>query len=144
MPKSKLQKKKDNPKSKYWKNKADALWGKVIHEKYQRCDLADDVHVQGSSPCSGAKEAHHLISRGNVGTRHNLLNGIILCTLHHKYCKKISAHTASVAFSDWLMKNRPEQYDFVQENKYAIIKPNYQQAYEDLQEWCRTNAPELL
>ena len=143
-PKSALQKRKDNPRSGYWKSKADELWGAVIHEKYNFCALGDDPEIQRESPCSGKGEAHHLISRGNVGTRHRLENGILLCTKHHKFCNKISAHMAPVALSHWLQENSPDQYNFVQENKYAILKPDYKQAYEDLQAWCTENAPHLL
>lgn len=142
--KSKLQKRKDDSKSGYWKKRADALWGKVIHAKYDYCDLYTSTEVQEVSPCAGIPEAHHVISRGNTSTRHSIENGILLCKKHHKFCNKISAHTAPVAFSDWLMKNRPAQYNFVQEHKYAISIPDYKTAYDILEAWLRDNSPHLL
>lgn len=133
--KSKLQKNKDNVKSKYWKTKADHLWGKVIHKMYPDCAVG--------GKCSGNLEAHHLISRANTATRHSIENGIILCSTHHKWCPKLSAHGAPLAFAEWLQINRPEQWEWAKENKHAIAKPDYKQAYENLKEWCEENAPHL-
>ena len=102
--KSNLQKKKDNPRSKYWKTRADALWGKVIHEIYPRCAIDDD--------CAGNIEAHHLISRANTATRHAIENGIGLCSKHHKFCNRLSAHGAPLAFAEWIQKNMPKSWEW--------------------------------
>lgn len=135
-PKSALQKRKDNPRSGYWKKKADALWGAVIHEIYKSCPVDDE--------CSGHIEAHHLISRANVATRHKVENGIGLCSKHHKFCKKLSAHGAPLAFSEWLIEEMPEKWNWCSKNKHKIAKPDYQEAYKDLEAWCIENAPHLL
>ena len=123
--KTKLQKKKDNQRSAYWKTKADKAWGKLIHSMFDRCAV-------DNGECSGNLEAHHLINRSNVCTRHSVDNGIILCSSHHKWNKYLSAHMAPLSFSEWLMMARPEQWRWASENKYVIGKPDYQQAYEDL------------
>jgi len=136
MAKSKLQKKKDNPRSKYWKTKADALWGKVIHEIYQSCAVDKD--------CAGNIEAHHLISRANTATRHSIENGIGLCSKHHKFSNKLSAHGAPLAFSEWLQVDMPDTWEWCAENKYKISKPDYMAAHNALMEWCNENAPHLL
>jgi len=141
MAKSKLQKKKDDPKSKYWKTKADALWGKVLHEMHQSCAIGATGH---SADCGGNLESHHLIGRANTATRHCIENGIILCSTHHKWSPKLSAHGAPIAFAEWLQNNHTEVWEWCGRNKFAIAKPNYQQAYENLQEWCSENAPHLL
>jgi hypothetical protein len=134
--KSKLQKNKENPRSKYWKTKADGLWGAVIHEIYQYCPVDDE--------CSGHIEAHHLISRANTATRHSIENGIGLCSLHHKFSNKLSAHGAPLAFAEWIQKKYPEKWDWCSENKHKIQKPDYKEAYDDLVAWCIENASELL
>ncbi len=129
--KSKLQKSKDNSKSKYWKNKSDALWGLVIHEIYQVCAVNDN--------CAGRVEAHHLISRSNTATRHSVDNGIGLCSKHHKFDPHLSAHKAPMAFSEWLAENDPDKFNWCSRNKYKIAKPDYQAAYGLLLEYCTEN-----
>lgn len=134
--KSNLQKNKDNPRSKYWKTKADGLWGAVIHEIYGQCAIDDD--------CAGNVEAHHLISRGNVATRHDIKNGIGLCSKHHKFSNKISAHMAPIAFSEWLQNHMPETWLWCSENKFKVQKPDYFEAFKELEAWCVENASHLL
>jgi len=134
--KSNLQKKKDNPMSKYWKTKADGLWGKVIHEIYPSCAVGE--------ACSGNVEAHHLITRANTATRHRIENGIGLCSKHHKFCPNLSAHKAPLAFSEWLQEHKPDTWDWCSENKWKVQKPDYLEAYKDLEAWCIENAPHLI
>ena len=123
--KSALQKKKDNPGSKYWKTKADKLWGEVIHKIYTECAICEKQPV----------EAHHLISRANTATRHSIENGIGLCSKHHKWCNKLSAHGAPLAFSEWLQENMPETWEWCSINKNLVQKPDYEAAYNRLEEW---------
>jgi len=129
--KSKLQKKKDDSKSTYWRNKADKLWGAIIHEIYNGCAVGEG--------CAGNLEAHHLIGRDHKHSRHRIENGILLCSLHHKYCTKISAHKAPLAFAEWLQENKPETWQWCSENKHVICKPDYKQSYEDLKAYCIEN-----
>lgn len=131
MAKSSLQKKKDNPRSKYWKTKADNLWGAIIHNLYPVCIVNDD--------CSGRVEAHHLIGRGNTATRHSVENGVGLCSLHHKFSNQLSAHGAPLAFSEFLQAEFPEKWDWCSENKYKAVKPDYEAAYGLLLEYCIEN-----
>lgn len=134
--KSALQKRKDDPKSKYWKTKADSLWGAVIREIYHSCAVGDE--------CAGNVEAHHLIGRANTATRHKVKNGIGLCSKHHKFCNKLSAHGAPLAFAEWLQKKQPETWEWCSENKHKVQKPDYKEAYKDLEGWCIENAPHLV
>ena len=115
MPKSKLQKSKDNPRSKYWKNRADKLWGLVIHDIYQVCAVNMD--------CAGRVEAHHLISRANTATRHAVENGIGLCSKHHKFDSHLSAHKAIMGFAEWLAENSPGKVDWFSKDTGKISKP---------------------
>jgi hypothetical protein len=98
--KSKLQKKKEDPNSTLWRNKADKLW-------------KDIVAIQGERKCAicGSVEyvqAHHLIPREMYSHRHVPQNGIMLCASHHKYSFEISPHKAPVAFFRWMQTNRSE------------------------------------
>lgn len=137
MSKSKLQQKKDNPKSTYWRNRADKLWGAVIHAKYDRCAVE-------SPCCKGNLEAHHLISRSNGATRHSIENGILLCSKHHKFDQLLSAHKAPLAFSEWFMTTYPERWEWHSKHKWAMGTVDYENAYNELVKWCEVNAPELL
>jgi hypothetical protein len=128
MAKSALQKKKDNPRSKYWQTKADDLWKLIIHDR-GRCAVGND-------DCSSKLEAHHLISRGNKSTRHCIENGILLCCNHHKFSVKLSAHKAPLAFSEWLEDNDPDTYEWCSKNKWKASKYDYEKAYGLLLEYC--------
>lgn len=128
--KTALQKKKDNPRSKYWKTKADKLWGLIIHERGV-CAVNDN--------CAGNLEAHHMISRSNTATRHTIENGILLCSKHHKFDPHLSAHKAPMAFAEWLQYNDPDKFEWCSKNKYKIAKPDYEKAYGLLLEYCTEN-----
>ena len=134
--KSKLQKTKDNPSSKYWKVKCDVLWSKIIRSRGQ-CEIC------GRS--DGQLHPHHLISRSAVFFRHTIENGICLCARCHNYNYEgetddgshISAHATPWAFDTWMKKHKPEQYAWWQKNRWAIIvgrRINYQKVYETLLE----------
>ena len=124
--KTNLQKKKDNPRSKYWENKADEAWGELVHTVYTRCLVNTD--------CAGHLEAHHLISRANKMTRHKLENAALLCSKHHKFCNKLSAHGAPLAFSEFLQENYPHIWEWCSEHKYETGKADYREAYEELKQ----------
>jgi len=121
--KSPLQKKKDNPRSKYWKTKADKLWGELIHRN-KTCLIGIG--------CKGNLEAHHLITRSRVLTRHSPENGVLLCSLHHKFSTDISAHMAPIEFSLYLIGSHPEKIAWVTKNKHNMGQPDYIQAYDKL------------
>jgi len=123
MAKQTLKQRKKNVRSKYWKTRADAAWGELIH---RRNECAVGVG------CAGNLEAHHLISRSNVCQRHDPENGILLCSKHHKFDPKLSAHKAPMAFSEWVQNNLPEAWAYCSENKYKIGKADYKAAYERL------------
>jgi hypothetical protein len=124
--KSKRQKSADDPRSKYWLSKADSAWGQHVHSRYSRCAVNDH--------CAGNLEAHHLLSRSIRATRHDPENGVILCSLHHKYSPHLSPHAAPLQFAEWLRVNLPEKYEWVMahRNDWRTIKADYKTAYERL------------
>ena len=121
--KSALQKKKDNPNSKYWKTKADKEWGRIIH-------LEESCLVGGN--CAGPLQAHHLISRGKVLTRHEVENGVLLCAFHHTFSTECSPHAAPIQFTEFLRLYYPEKIEYVMKNRWRQGKPNYKERYEEL------------
>ena len=126
--KSKLQKKKDNTRSKYWKTKAMAMWGKFQH------------HINRSCIVCGTTEnlnAHHLISRSNVMLRNHPENCAMLCVNHHNFDNKISAHQAPLGFIRFLEKERPEMIEFMEENQNLTGVPDYKNDYEILEALLR-------
>tara|TARA_R110002126_G_scaffold110987_3_gene248762 strand:- start:907 stop:1305 length:399 start_codon:yes stop_codon:yes gene_type:complete len=123
---SSLQKRKNNSSSKLWRTKADKAWGQIIHQD-ETCLISDQY-------CAGKLEAHHLISRAKVFTRHELINGVLLCSFHHKYSRECSPHMGPIGFADYLQHNEPAQYQWVLDNKWKTGKPDYKAAYERLME----------
>lgn len=122
--KSKLRKKKDNPRSIYWRDRADRMWSSLILAK-GRCEKCGRT--------TGRLDPHHLISRYHKMTRHRLENGICLCPHCHRFDKG-SAHADPTVFSQWLSHEFPDRYQWVAENKWLLGRPDFQAAYEFLKE----------
>ncbi len=100
--KSSLQKRIEDPNSKYWRARADLAWGRYIHMIFNdRCAVNDGT-------CKGNGEAHHLCGRTPV-VRHNVDLGILLCTLHHKYSRTCSPHGGPAGFFVWLSEAYPHK-----------------------------------
>jgi len=110
--KSFLQKRKDNPRSKLWDNKALWEWGRCVREKFKfTCAV-------NNKDCSGRLEAHHLITRDHVLIRHDIMNGILLCSSHHQFNTELSAHKGQVGFGVWMQENRPVHWAWVVHNRW--------------------------
>jgi 5-methylcytosine-specific restriction endonuclease McrA len=99
---------------------ADKLWGQVMHDTYQHC-------VKCGSPIF--LEAHHIIHKTHKLTRHDLLNGILLCYSCHAW-----AHGHPKAFTEWLYRNRTAQWSWAQCNKHRTGKPDYERVIKELRE----------
>lgn len=125
---------------KFWRGRADLIWGLIIHGLYPRCP------VEGQGDCSYQLDAHHLISRKLGSTRHCIENGIILCASHHTISDTMSAHGAPLAFADWMQEHRRDQYDWVRARRRQVGKYNYKEAAErlfDTWESIRDISPEI-
>ena len=116
---------RDNPRSSYWRQKADQRWSQVIRQ-------------QGYCTYCGRRgnlEAHHLIGRDHLALRHRVECGLCLCRHHHRFCSQISPHLAPKAFEAWLQKAYPERYQWIQKHKWLMVERiNYRQAYDALRE----------
>lgn len=122
---SKLQKRKDNPASRYHKKRADAAWRMAVLAAWGHC----------CAVCQGTPaEAHHLISRSRLALRHMPENGIALCANHHKWHPICSAHSGPFGFVEWLRTHHWGIYEWVQSHKWTpnLIKPDYRAAVERL------------
>ena len=123
---SKLAKAKLNPKSKYWRNKADKEWSLLIRR-------------DGCLVCGTIEnlQAHHIIDRWVLPLRHELLNGVSLCPSHHKYNRKISGHRGAFGLAWLLQKLQPERWEWLSHQFVAwdeiVKKPiDFQLAYLNL------------
>ena len=79
---------------------ADQLWSRAIRDDWNnRCAVCGrDV-----------TEAHHLIPRQNELFRYDLMNGIALCTQHHKFDGDIAPHQNAAGWMKWLWMIHPER-----------------------------------
>ena len=127
--KTKLQKRKDNPNSGYWRRKANEEWRKrVIAWWHGKCAIGD----VGISRCAGKLECHHLITRSVRSLANDTRNGILLCSNHHKFCSHLSAHKAPLAFAEWLDTEHASISAWVKANKWTVGKADFRGDYQRL------------
>ena len=103
--------KKKKPKN--WKLKADAQWSLCIRLRHKQCELCGRPgFITKKGLQVGGLNAHHVIGRGNLLWRHDLRNGLCLCTHCHKWNPACSPHyggiDAALAYRDWFMDNKPK------------------------------------
>lgn len=55
-------------------------------------------------------QSHHIYTRRNKSTRWETMNGVCLCAWHHTLNSKFSAHGTPILFTDWLIKERGQNY----------------------------------
>jgi len=116
-----LQKRKDNPNSKYWRTKADNLFSKLIRERdgeCLRCGRTD--HLQ----CA------HIQARENRYIRFHPKNAITLCPSCHKWNYEKSLHKNPAAFFTWLREFHPEIADSIGKlSGHPTASGSYREAY---------------
>ncbi len=122
-----LKQKKANPNSKYWKKKADDEWSKQIR-------LVGYCEVCAKT---GKLDAHHIITRTRLRFRHDLSNGVCLCSGCHRFNAAISPHIDSFSaenFIAWLKVSCPGVYKWYEGHKDDKRQPKktYRQCYEEL------------
>jgi len=106
------------PKRKTQRNKCDRLWSELIRQRNKGC-----CEVCGKP----ANNPHHVIGRRNLTLRHDVRNGVLLCSLHHTL-GRISAHQDPIWFIDWLERQRPDDYFYLQNKREEMT---YQVDYEE-------------
>lgn len=81
----------------YWRNKADAEWRRIIHQVgFCEMCLSKDKKL----------EAHHIIDRRIMEYRCCLTNGVLLCTNCHRFASWIAEKNRDF-FHRWLRAERP-------------------------------------
>lgn len=89
----------------------DKKWSKAIHEKFShKCAICGSIKNLN---------AHHLITRSVPEARHDILNGILLCSYCHIFNRRISAHKGSFMFMLWFLDNYKEVANYLKE-RYGI------------------------
>ena len=120
---SKLQKKKNDSNSRYWKKKADSLASLICRKKRGKCELCGSTENLN---------CHHLIDRTRVNLRFDPTNLICLCSNCHKWSREKSAHGQPLPFYDWFFKNFPERAKYLIENFGKPIDFTFQSKFEEL------------
>lgn len=95
------------------KRKAFKLWSEKVRS-IGKCEICEAK--KGDLKSNGKPvilNAHHIIPKQVKNLTFDIENGICLCTTHHKYDIKISAHTNSLAFYDWLKKKYPNKITYL-------------------------------
>lgn len=124
--KATLAQRKANPNSRYWKEKADELWAKKVRS-YGHCMHCGSTDKQ--------LNAHHVLSRTRLRFRHNLFNGVCLCTTCHAFDATFSPHVDSFSgqgFIEWLKTT--EKWAWYEANKHDMrpMDDSYRDRYEAL------------
>ena len=117
---------KHKPNSKYYRKKADEAWAKQIRS-VGACEICERTT---------SLNAHHIIARTNLYFRHDLSNGVCLCSHCHKWGDH-SPHRdlpSSENFQAWIRFNRPGQWEWYLKNKDCKLRPSwtYKEKYEQL------------
>jgi hypothetical protein len=106
--KSKLDKKKSNENSKYWKNKLWALVRKIVLERDGHCCVM----------CGNTEKTnvHHIIDRRYKPFSFETNNLISLCPKCHKFDSFKSVHCNPARFLKFLKTFRKEQWKWINEH----------------------------
>ena len=82
----------------YLEAKQDTVWANFIKDnagrKCEYCGKTENLN------------AHHIFSRSNKQVRHDLDNGISLCSGHHVLLSTFSAHKTPAEFIEWIKEYR--------------------------------------
>ncbi len=130
--KSKLQKRRDDSSSTYWRGRCNKAWGELLHKLYETCQFYGKIE----EGCAGRPEAHHIISRSSRTNMHDPRNGIILCSKHHKFSASCSPHKGLAGFAQVMEDHFSKQWDWCKKNTWRIEhgRPDYKTRYEYLVE----------
>ena len=91
----------------------DKKWSIAIHNKFNnRCAFCGSTRF-----C----QAHHIISRSFRPARHDILNGVLLCSKHHLFDRLLSAHKGSFMFMLWFIDKYKEVVSYLKEKYESEI-----------------------
>ena len=99
--------------------KEDKSWATAVKDRDNWtcivCGLmqGDSYNDWKGRPKTAQMNAHHLLPRERHDTKYDLLNGVTLCVKHHLFNREISAHNNPIAFTFWLLENKPLIADYL-------------------------------
>ena len=117
--------------SKYWKAKVKEVFYEYV-DIIQPHECIIGFHM--GEQCKGNIERHHLIRRNHKAFEFDPNNIVKLCSLHHKYSTRCSAHKAPLEFSYFLQKNYSDKYVWFENNHNLITQKYERQSYKQLYE----------
>jgi len=97
------------------------LWAEKVKEKANNtcewCNKKPGDIGEGGKPIT-TMNAHHLQSRRNKSNplKWDIRNSVCVCPLHHKFSCSESFHNSPVITINWLIKNRPERFNYILEH----------------------------
>jgi hypothetical protein len=107
------------PSAKTLKKKCDALWGKIIRSRGYCEHCGKGLNLQ----------AAHIFSRTYSQTRHDLDNGLCLCSA----CHIGWAHSCPTEFTEWLEEYRGKDLlERLSKKRRIIGKVDYEKVLEEL------------
>lgn len=128
--------KKRRSKSTLARERCDTIWGQIIRASNGGlCKLAGQDNVRCGGPIQGA----HCFGRGFHGARHELWNGVPLCSGHHvHYTRRSGAAEAwtAILIGWWGL----EVYERRYAEAKAITKPDYAAIAAELQSHIKSAA----
>ena len=84
--------------------KLDIAWSKLVKLKAgNRCEI---------KLCGRTKNlnSHHIFTRRNKAVRWDPMNGVALCPSHHTLDSKFSAHATPITFTNWLVREKGQNF----------------------------------
>jgi len=118
-----------------WLKKADKLWNEWV-------SLPGKCAVCGTM---SNLERHHVIGKERHLTRCKMMNGILLCSEHHRG-SECSPHGNPEKFNEWLEKDNPIQFKWKKENQHlsSMKKPDFEEDYNKLKLLLQTFVSQLI
>lgn len=111
-----LKKLRKKPKKNLLNKLLDVLWSKAVKilagEKCEYCGSTKHLN------------SHHIFGRRNFAVRWEVTNGVCLCSGHHQFDSRFSAHQTPTKFTDWIKDKRGLKWYEELNNKSNTIKPN--------------------
>jgi len=88
-------------------------------------------------------DAHHLQSRKirNNPLKWDLRNAVVACPLHHKFSCNSSFHRGPVVTINWLMKNRPEKFNYILEHYNDEVDLDNRDILKEIERCLESNEP---
>lgn len=126
----KLERSKRNPRSKYWRVKADEVF--MAQYRNLECEVCLSMFSKSNTQST---VGHHLLPKGSCPAHrftHECM--LVLCMRHHLWDDFLAAHSMNALavrrFLDWMEMQMPEQYKWMQEHEHDQERVNYKEVWE--------------